>query len=166
MKRMPKENRLSCFQKYDKMKTIFEPAIRKELIERVNKLSVHSPRVFGSMRPEQGLHHINEAFRLYLGEITSPYHGSDLKAAIFKLITFSPIPIPREKGKTAPPLVSEGTYNIESEKTKFAGLLERVASQPSNYKWPVHPFFGKMSADQYGKLGYKHTDHHLQQFGV
>jgi hypothetical protein len=148
------------------MKTIFEPAIRKELLDRVNKLSVHSTRVFGNMRPEQGLHHINEAFRLYLGEITSPYHGSALKAAIFKLITFSPMPIPREKAKTAPPLVSEGTYNIQNEKARFAGLLDRVASLPPTYEWPIHPFFGKMNHEQYGKLSYKHTDHHLQQFGV
>ena len=148
------------------MKTIFEPAVRKELIERVNKLSVHSQRVFGNMKPEQGLHHINAALQLYLGEITSPFHGSALKAAIFKLITFSPIPIPREKAKTAPPLVSEGTYNIQTEKTRFAELLARVASQPATYEWPIHPFFGKMNSDQYGKLSYKHTDHHLQQFGV
>ncbi len=148
------------------MKTIFESAVRKELIDRVSKLSVHSLRVFGNMRPEQGLHHINEAFRLYLGEVTSPYHGNALKSAIFKLITFSPIPIPREKGKTAPPLVSEGTYNIQTEKTRFAELLERVASKSKSAEWPIHPFFGKMTGDQYGKLGYKHTDHHLQQFGV
>ncbi len=148
------------------MKTIFDASVRKELIDRVNKLTAHAPRVFGTMRPEQGLHHINEAFQLYLGEVTSPYHGSDLKAAIFRLFTFSPIPIPQAKAKTAPPLVSEGTYNIQSEKARFADLIERVAAQLPTYEWPIHPFFGKLTSDQYGKLGYKHTDHHLKQFGV
>ena len=148
------------------MKTVFEPAVRKELIERVNKLTVHSPQVFGKMKPEQGLHHINAALQLYLRELSSPYHGNKLKAAIFKLLTFSPIPIPREKAQTAPPLISDGNYNIESEKKRFPELLNRVVAMADQKEWPVHPFFGQLTAEEYGKLAYKHTDHHLQQFGV
>ena len=29
-----------------------------------------------------------------------------------------------------------------------------------------HPFFGKMTAEEWGMLGYKHLDHHLKQFDV
>jgi Protein of unknown function (DUF1569) len=148
------------------MKTIFEPAVKNELIERVNKLTVHSPRVFGKMKPEQGLHHINSALQMYLGELTSPYHGNKFKSAIMKLVVFSPIPIPREKAPTSPALLAEATYNIESEKSRFADLLGRAVSQLKTAEWPIHPFFGNLTADQYGKLAYKHTDHHLQQFGV
>ncbi len=118
------------------------------------------------MRPEQGLHHINGAFQTYLGEINSPYHGSNLKAAVMRLLTFSPMPIPRGKGKTTPPLISEGTYDIEAEKIRFRDLLERVSSRRDATEWPIHAIFGKLTAEQDGKLGYKHTDHHLQQFGV
>ncbi len=152
--------------KYHKMKTIFEPAVRKELIERVNKLTVHSPRVFGKMKPEQALHHINSAFQMYLGELSAPYHGNNFKAAAARLFIFSPIPFPREKAQTFPSLLSEATYNIETEKTRFANLLERVAAQSKTAEWPIHAVFGKLSAEQYGILGYKHTDHHLQQFAV
>jgi hypothetical protein len=148
------------------MKTIFETAVRKELIDRVSKLTPNSPRVFGRMRPEQGLHHINSALQMYLGEITSPYHGNNFKAGIMKFFAFSPMPIPRGKAPTAPQLLSEGTYDIEAEKARFSTLLERVVAHPRTSGWPVHPFFGTMTGEQYGKLGYKHTDHHLQQFGV
>jgi hypothetical protein len=148
------------------MKTIFEPAVRKELLDRVSKLTVHSPQVFGNMRPEQGLHHINAAFQMYLGEIIEPYQGNALTSGPLKLFIFSPIPFPRGKAKTSKQLISEGTYNIENEKKRFRDLLERVATRANNADWPKHPIFGKMTADQYGKLGYKHTDHHLQQFGV
>jgi hypothetical protein len=148
------------------MKTIFEPAVRKEMIERVNKLTVHTPRVFGKMKPEQALHHINSAFQMYLGEVSEPYQGNNLKAAVGRFVIFSPIPFPREKAQTFPSLLSEATYNIETEKTRFADLLERVAAQSKTAEWPIHPIFGKLTPDQYGKLGYKHTDHHLQQFGV
>ena len=91
------------------MKTIFEPAVRKELIERVNKLTPDSPQVFGRMRPAQGLHHINAALQMYLGEVTSPYHGNNFKAGLMKFFVISPIPIPRGKAQTAPELIAKGT---------------------------------------------------------
>lgn len=148
------------------MKTIFEPTVRKELIARANRITLNSPRLFGTMRPDQGLHHINSALRLYTGEITSPYNNNPVIKTIAKLVTFSPIPIPRGKGRTAPPLVSNDSYDLEKEKRDFSELIEKVGALKSKTEWPVHPFFGKLSRDQYGKLGYKHTDHHLQQFGV
>ncbi|HWF44911.1 MAG TPA: hypothetical protein VG537_09740 [Candidatus Kapabacteria bacterium] len=148
------------------MKTIFDSAVQNELIERVNKLTPNAPTLFGHMKAPQGLHHINGAFQMYLGELSAPYHGNNFIAAALRLFTFSPMPIPKGKAKTTPPLVSEGTYDLEAEKMRFGKLLERVVTLPKMYEWPIHPIFGKLSSDQYGKLGYKHTDHHLQQFGV
>ncbi|HEY3876163.1 MAG TPA: DUF1569 domain-containing protein [Candidatus Kapabacteria bacterium] len=148
------------------MKTIFEPAIRRELIERVNQLTPKAQRVFGTMRPDQALHHINGALRLYVGEISVPYGTNPFLTALGKLFTFSPIPIPRGKAQTVPVLMAKETYDLEQEKQHFPSLLEAVAVQQTKTDWPVHPFFGKLSAKQYGKLGYKHTNHHLQQFGV
>jgi hypothetical protein len=31
---------------------------------------------------------------------------------------------------------------------------------------PTHPAFGRMTADDWGALIHKHTDHHLRQFGA
>ena len=148
------------------MKTIFDTTVRKELIDRVNNLSPNSPTLFGKMKAPQGLHHINGALQMYLGELSFPYHGNNFKSAILRLFTFSPMPIPKEKAQTVPPLISEGEYDIEAEKARFADLIERVASQANLAEWPVSPIFGKLTVDKYGKLGYKHTDHHLKQFGV
>src|SRR5437868_8185920 len=142
------------------MKTIFDTAVRKELVERVNKITAKSERKFGTMRPDQGLHHINSALQMYLGEIETKYHGNALKAALFRLLTFSPLPIPPEKGRTAPPLVAGGSYNIESEQVRFRDLIERVAAQRSKKDWPISPIFGKLTTKQYGELAYKHSDHH------
>lgn len=148
------------------MKTIFDPAVRNELVERANRLMLQSERKWGIMRPEQSLHHINAAFQLYLGEVRSPYQGNVALSAIAKLVTFSPIPIPRGKAKTAPLLIAGNTYDLNAEKAAFVQLIDRVVARSANSEWPIHPFFGKLSRDQYGKLGYKHTDHHLKQFGV
>ncbi len=58
--------------------------------------------------------------------------------------------------------VSEG--DLESEKNKWIGLI-RNYEHYDNPKF-VHDFFGKMSNEQIGILVYKHTDHHLRQFGL
>ncbi len=57
----------------------------------------------------------------------------------------------------------QGDGDLEAEKAKWIANLKQYA----HYSNPdlVHPFFGKMSREQVGYLVYKHTDHHLRQFG-
>lgn len=64
---------------------------------------------------------------------------------------------------THPEFKIKGTGNFENEKEKWMGLLQDYASFSSPHI--IHPFFGKMTSDQIGIYVYKHTDHHLTQFG-
>jgi hypothetical protein len=57
--------------------------------------------------------------------------------------------------------------DFQNEKTRLTNLVHRfsvlgAAVDPS----PVHPFFGKLTANEWATLAYKHLDHHLRQFGV
>jgi hypothetical protein len=38
--------------------------------------------------------------------------------------------------------------------------------KPENIVKEPHPFFGKLTKEQWSKGTYKHLDHHLLQFGV
>lgn len=60
--------------------------------------------------------------------------------------------------------VKETTADLEAEKSKWIALIEEY----ENYYNPtfVHDFFGRMTDDEIGILVYKHTDHHLRQFGI
>jgi hypothetical protein len=40
------------------------------------------------------------------------------------------------------------------------------ANGPEKCTTNPHPFFGKLTPEQWGKGTYKHLDHHLKQFGV
>ena len=53
--------------------------------------------------------------------------------------------------------------NVVSEKLKWIELVKEF----ENYSNPnfIHSFFGKITKEQIGYLVYKHTDHHLRQFG-
>lgn len=148
------------------MKSIFNPAVRAELLGRANALRMESQRQFGTMRPDQSLHHINLMLRASLGESDATYHGNSLKAAIGRLVFFSPLPLLKGKLKAPKPLVAEGQYDLEREKSDFHEILDRIIARRSETKWPIHPIFGTLTADQHGKYAYKEADHHLKQFGV
>ena len=60
--------------------------------------------------------------------------------------------------------IRETTCDPEMEKSKWIQLIRQYA----HYDNPnfIHIFFGKMTREQVGILAYKHSDHHLRQFGA
>lgn len=68
--------------------------------------------------------------------------------------------MPAGKGFT----VKEKDGDVELQKAIWIDLIAAY----EHYSNPdfVHDFFGKMTKEQIGILVYKHTDHHLRQFGV
>ncbi|MDQ6610442.1 MAG: DUF1569 domain-containing protein, partial [Bacteroidota bacterium] len=56
--------------------------------------------------------------------------------------------------------------NFEEEKEKLIHYIDRFAKEGYTVTESVHPFFGKMSSQEWALLAYRHMDHHLKQFGV
>jgi hypothetical protein len=148
------------------MKSAFDPAVRKELLERVNNLSPNSQRQFGTMTPDQSLHHINLMLKASLGETAAKFSGSNLKAALVRRVVISPMPIPKGKAKAPAELVGTGRYDLDAEKREFKDILDRLTAKDNAFHWPMHPLFGKMTRKQHGLFAYKESNHHLKQFGV
>ncbi|HVG42870.1 MAG TPA: DUF1569 domain-containing protein, partial [Chitinophagaceae bacterium] len=68
---------------------------------------------------------------------------------------------------TAKEYVVAEECNFENEKTRLKNLVHRFSVLGSKLdKVPQHPFFGKLTADEWANLAYRHLDHHLRQFGV
>ncbi len=65
---------------------------------------------------------------------------------------------------TTSDLKIKGNGNIKIQKTEWTKLITEYA----NFSNPafIHDFFGRMTKEQIGILAYKHTDHHLRQFGT
>lgn len=59
-----------------------------------------------------------------------------------------------------------GEKDFEAEKESLIVYINRFATEGYTVTSSVHPFFGKMSAQEWAVLGYRHMDHHLKQFGV
>jgi Protein of unknown function (DUF1569) len=73
----------------------------------------------------------------------------------------------RRNSPTSPLLIvhEEGDMNVARE--RLCALIDRFVTGGTKEctKHP-HTFFGKMTADDWGVLMYKHLDHHLRQFGA
>jgi hypothetical protein len=63
---------------------------------------------------------------------------------------------------TVPSFKISGNGDVAAAKSEWINLIsEHELQQSSGF---VHPFFGKLTAEQAGRMAYKHIDHHLRQF--
>ena len=146
------------------MRTIFDYNTCLELIDRIDKLSGQSKAGWGKMNIYQMLKHCTMSEEMILGK--KPYKRLFI-GRLFGKIALSTVlkgDGPMKKSQpTHPELKIKGNGNVEAQKQKWISLLKEYASYGNtNY---IHPFFGKMTLDQIGQFVYKHTDHHLRQFG-
>ena len=149
------------------MKNLFEKETADEVISRIDKLQTISQRQWGKMDVAQMLAHCSAALDMASGRLNPP------RSFIGRLI--GPLfksEITREKpfGKNGP---TDKTLVI-SDQRDFAreqdGLKQRVrrfneAGEAACTRHP-HPFFGKLSPEDWSRGMYKHLDHHLRQVGA
>jgi len=95
--------------------------------------------------------------QVFLGKILTPF----IRSSIFGEKPFS------HDAPTDPSFVASGEWDFTAEKVRLAGLIQRFIERgPEEASKSIHPFFGKLSGDEWGWLVYKHLNHHLCQFGA
>ncbi|MBC6997051.1 DUF1569 domain-containing protein [Cytophaga sp. FL35] len=146
------------------METIFNEKTINGLTDRIDQLKTTDNAQWGKMNAYQMLKHCTlseEMFqgkkqykRLFIGKL----FGKMALNGILKNDNSM-----KKNQPTHPEFIIKGTGDFETEKAKWIDLLNSY----TNFSNPnfVHPFFGKMSKHEIGKYVYKHTDHHLRQFG-
>jgi hypothetical protein len=139
---------------------------RTGMAQRFEKLRTDSQRQWGKMSVDQMVWHINETLRMAIGELPVASKGyGPLKQAIFKFMVFN-LPFPKEKGQASPELLATRNYDLDGELRRFPMLLEHVASKDIAGEWPVHPFIGPLTGEQWSRAMFIHMDHHLRQFSA
>ena len=74
---------------------------------------------------------------------------------------------PWKKGlPTAKFLKTKDQKDFSVEKENLVKLIDETYQHRDKTEWNPHPAFGYFTAQQWGKMQYKHLDHHLRQFGV
>jgi hypothetical protein len=150
------------------MRTIFDKFTKDELISRIKTVSKNNAAQWGKMNVYQMLQHCTIWDEWMLG-VNNPTYKQEFLGRVFGKMALRKMikdeaPLARNIPTSKQFKPTDQTGNIEAEKEKWISLL----SQYKNYNNPyfIHDFFGKMTKEQVGYLVYKHTDHHLRQFGA
>src|SRR4051812_15970511 len=146
-------------------KSLADASARQELVGRLGRLRPDASRRWGKMTAPQMLAHLADWMLMASGEMRIAPRRRILRFPPVKQLAIYWLPFP--KGiPTAPELVARAPMEWSVE---HATVCERVESFGDLYRrgqWPEHPVFAVMSPAAWGVLGYRHTDHHLRQFGV
>ena len=147
-----------------KVKSLFDPAVKQDIINRINKLTPATKALWGTMNVEQMLAHLQLPVSLAYGKHT--LKGSfilKLIGPLFKSVLYNDKPykhgLPTDKSY----IITE-SKNFEQERDKLIKLLDQFTE--ANISDDKHVVFGKLTKEQWSKATWKHLDHHLQQFGV
>jgi Protein of unknown function (DUF1569) len=149
------------------MKDLHSPAVANEIIARIEHLTPDTKGLWGKMTVAQMLAHCNTALQTNMGKIPSK---QGLMGKIFgqmakkSVVSDKPFKQGLPTDKT---FVIKDTRDFGQEQKL---LIELVRQLPATDREAVartpHPFFGKMTPNEWNSLNYKHLDHHLRQFGA
>jgi hypothetical protein len=147
------------------VKTLWDPRTHQEVLSRIRRLTPERRAQWGRMTCPQMVVHVTDALDLYMGALTSAGKRTPLQYAPLKQVFVYLVPIPKNV-PTAPELIARMPGDWSEEIARLTRTLSAFAAQHARTDWPLHPIFGRMSRRAYGVLAYRHTDHHLRQFGV
>jgi Protein of unknown function (DUF1569) len=150
------------------MTDLSDHAVRSSITQRLTLLTPLNAARWGRMSAHQAVCHLSDSFRLPLGYKSASDATGVLQRSLIKWIAlYAPLPWP--KGVPTRPEMSQGvggTLPLEfaGDRAALAGLIEEFARMR---EFPVpHPIFGRLTAKQWMRWGFLHSDHHLRQFGV
>lgn len=152
------------------MRSAFDPEAATELRRRLDGFRPDAERRWGTMTPHEAVVHMTDLFRMALGERPLPDKSSWFSRTLMRWVGLhTPIPWPR--GIRAPREVDqarEGTppESWDRDLEALRGALDRFVDDPEALDGNVHAVLGPLTRREWGVWGYRHTDHHLRQFGL
>lgn len=150
------------------MKSLFDSDTHEEVLKRLDQLDEHKQPLWGKMNVAEMLNHSQRPLKVANGRMVlteSPNAFMRLIFRFYKSEMYNDKPwkqnIPTVKDFK---VVEFDTF--QKEKEDLIDCINEFQKKDLNLHWPKHPFFGEFTTDQWGKMQYKHLDHHLRQFGV
>tara|TARA_R110000850_G_scaffold16697_6_gene51852 strand:+ start:43779 stop:44228 length:450 start_codon:yes stop_codon:yes gene_type:complete len=149
------------------MKSLFNEEAYAEITSRLDTLSPQSQAQWGKMDVAQMLAHCREPLKVPLGKITLAPPNPVMKFlfSFFKKSLYDDkpwkhgLPTSKEFKITDP-------CDFQKEKEGLKALINEFYAERTRTQWPPHPFCGHFTTEQWGKMQYKHLDHHFRQFGA
>jgi hypothetical protein len=146
------------------VKNLFDPKVKREIINRINKLTPQSQRQWGKMDAGQMLAHCQMPLGVATGKHKlKPNFFLSLLGPFFKKQLFNDKPF-KQNLPTDKSFKMIDPKDFEKEKQGLIAMINNFSEAAMSGE--PHPFFGKLTNEEWSKGTWKHLDHHLQQFGV
>ncbi len=149
------------------MTSIFDKSSSDSIISRINNLKPDTQPLWGKMTVDQMLLHCKLATDVAFGKqdlkinFAMKILGKLLKKKVFYGGAM------KKNTPTAQEFIVTERYDFEKTKKELISNFTRFASEgKSSIQLKSHPFWGKMTSEEWDILLWKHTNHHLEQFGV
>lgn len=150
------------------MKSLFNEIDYKEIRQRIEDLTASNHRKWGKMSIAQMLAHCSIGFEIAIGKLPFKDKSNFIMRTLIKRIVLNLV----KKGDLGKNQRTFSIYKIKDDKefeTEKARLLENIDffyTLADKNEICRHPYFGKLSKDDWGALQYVHTNHHLTQFST
>ena len=151
------------------MKNLFDATVANQVKTRLGQLEPQSERRWGKMTAAQMLAHCSVSMQWAVGEVVPEKLAlpARLMGRLVKPLVFRNDDPMRKNSPTARSLIVADERDFGSERDRLSGLIDKFAAAgPAGCTSNPHSFFGRMTAEEWAILMYKHLDHHLRQFGV
>lgn len=147
--------------------SLFDPEGRRSMLARIDSLQPDAARRWGKMTAGQMLAHCQQPLRVATGELRLKRNLMGLLfGRMAKRMLMKPGPM-RPNLPTAPEFVVADERDFAREKAALLALVQAFGEAgPAGLTREPHPFFGRLQAEEWQTLQWKHLDHHLRQFGA
>lgn len=150
------------------MKDIGNPAVQRNILLRIKRLSPEDEARWGKMTVQQMICHLNDGYRAVLSERKLAPVDMGIPRPLLKWIALR-VPMRWPKGVPAPREIAQGLggtppVDFEQDRTQLVRSINEFCARVPAPKM-MHPLFGRMSPRDWMRWAYLHADHHLRQFG-
>ncbi|MDP9204545.1 MAG: DinB family protein [Gemmatimonadota bacterium] len=146
-------------------KSLSSARARQELVDRLERLTPDAIPLWGRMTAPQMLAHLADWMLMAKGELNTAAKKRVLRIPPLKQLVIYWLPFPKGV-PTAPELISRKPSEWAIERATVRQHIQWFEDLDAKAVWPEHPAFGRMTPRAWCVLGYRHTDHHLRQFGI
>lgn len=144
---------------------------RRHMFDALKALRADTPPLWGAMTAQQVVEHLLWTFEMSTGRARVECRLPDEKRALLRAFLYDNRPTPHgfsnpELVDGLPPLrhpdLDAARRALREEVDRF---LDDAGAIPADAVF-VHPLFGAIGREEWSRTHFKHTHHHLLQFGL
>lgn len=124
---------------------------------------------WGKMNVDQMMSHLVQTCEMPFAPIV-PDRSSFISRTVIKPMILYLLPMPKDvkiSSEIDQQKNGRRPEGFEADREKVIDEIDNIGTlSPDHQCLGHHPFFGRMSLKEWAVIAYKHTDHHLRQFGV